>query len=204
MSRDRASSNAKRTQRSTPSRVFTEPCVAISCGVSVPEEPTLARVGAFGVLAHDEEVDAVVVTVRSGPERPQVHVQVEREAQPEQEATLEHARRHLGRADGTEQDRVDAAQLVERRRRAARRRCAGSGRRRGRSRRRRARHPPRARRRARRRRPRDRCRRRRSRRPDASRPMLLLPRKNRPRWRGRLRANAGAAFAYGMTMTRAD
>ena len=35
----RASSNAKRTQRSTPMRVFTEPCVAISCGVPWRRKP---------------------------------------------------------------------------------------------------------------------------------------------------------------------
>ena len=80
---------------------------------ALAQEPALARVGAFGVLAHDEEVDAVVVAVRARLERPQVHVEIEREAHPQQQPALEHAGRDVGRADRAEQDRVEAAQLVE-------------------------------------------------------------------------------------------
>ena len=56
------------------------------------------------------------MTTKSRPvalERAQVDVQVELEAQPQQQAPLEHAGRHLGRADRAEQDGVEAAQLVE-------------------------------------------------------------------------------------------
>ena len=51
--------------------------------------------------------------LRPGDERAQVDVEVEREAHLEQQAALEHAGRHLGRADRAEQDRVERAQLVE-------------------------------------------------------------------------------------------
>ena len=44
---------------------------------ALAQEAAFARVGAFGVLAHDEEVDAVVVPVRARFERPQVHVEIE-------------------------------------------------------------------------------------------------------------------------------
>ena len=80
---------------------------------ALAQESALARVRALGVLAHDEEVDAVVVATGPGLERPQVHVEVEREAHLQQQPALEHAGRHLGRADRAEQDRVEAAQLVE-------------------------------------------------------------------------------------------
>ena len=79
------------------------------------QEPALARVGALGVLADDDQVDAVVELARPARERPQVHVEVEREAHLEQQAALEHAGRHVGRADRAEQDRVEAAQLFEHR-----------------------------------------------------------------------------------------
>ena len=82
---------------------------------ALAQEAALARVGALGVLADDEEVDAVVVPARAGLERPQVDVEVEREAHLQQQAALEHAGRHVGRADRAEQDRVEAAQLVEHR-----------------------------------------------------------------------------------------
>ena len=48
-------------------------------------------------------------------ERTLVDVQVELEAHLEQQAALDHARRHVGRADRAEQDRIELAQLVERR-----------------------------------------------------------------------------------------
>ena len=52
---------------------------------------------------------------RAGQEAdgPQVHVEVELEAQPQEEAPLEDARRYLGGADGAEEDGVEAGQLVE-------------------------------------------------------------------------------------------
>ena len=72
------------------------------------QHAALADVRALGVLAdHDE-----VVTGRG--ERPLVDVQVELEAHLQQQAALDHAGRHLRRADGAEQDGVEAAQLVER------------------------------------------------------------------------------------------
>ena len=137
-------------------------------------------------------------------ERPQVHVEIEREAHLQQQAALEHAGRHVGRADRAEQDRVVAAQLVEHRvgQDVAGREVAAAaevvvgrverdaggahdlqrlGGHFG---------------------------------PDAvaaddpdpvgharSSSSRCSARKNRPRKRGRLRANAGAAFAYGMTIT---
>ena len=144
-SRLRASSNAKRTQRSTPMRVFDRALRRDLVRRAVAQEAAFARVRAFGVLADDEEVDAVVVAVRPGLERAQVHVEVEREAHLQQQAALEHAGRHVGRADRAEQDRVVARAARRARSRAAPRRSRGSGGRRGRSRRCRARRRPRAR-----------------------------------------------------------
>ena len=73
------------------------------------QEPALAGVGTLGVLPHHRHVDPAG---RVG-ERSQVHVEVELEAQAQQEAALEHPGRHLGRAHGAEEDGVEAAQLVE-------------------------------------------------------------------------------------------
>ncbi len=73
------------------------------------QEPALPRVGAFGVLAYDEEVDGLRF------ERPQVHVEIEREPHLQQQPALEHARWHIGCPDRAEQDRVLPAQLVEHR-----------------------------------------------------------------------------------------
>ena len=47
-------------------------------------------------------------------ERALVDVEVELEAHLQQQPALDHAGRHGGRADGAEQDGVEAAQLVER------------------------------------------------------------------------------------------
>ena len=52
------------------------------------------------------------------------NVVVQREAQPQQQPPLEHPGRHRGVADGAEQDRVVAAQLVQH---AVRQRLAGAG-----------------------------------------------------------------------------
>ena len=78
-------------------------------------EAAFARVRAFGVLAHDEEVDAVVVATRTGLERTQIDVEIEREPHLQQQTALEHAGRNVGRADRAEQDRVESAQLLEHR-----------------------------------------------------------------------------------------
>ena len=78
-------------------------------GRPLPQEAAFTRVGALGVLAHDRAVEPAAV------ERAQVHIEVELEAQTQEEATLEHARRHVGRAHRAEEDGIDAAQLVEHR-----------------------------------------------------------------------------------------
>ena len=54
------------------------------------------------------------VDVRREEEGTEVHVQVEVEAKLEEQATLEDSGRHVGSADGTEEDRVELAQLVDR------------------------------------------------------------------------------------------
>ena len=77
---------------------------------ALAQEAALAGVGALGVLADHDEVD-----VRRPEERAQVDVQVEVEAHLQQQAPLDHPGRHVGRADGAEEDGVEAAQLVERR-----------------------------------------------------------------------------------------
>ena len=72
-------------------------------GRALAQHPALARVDALGVLPDDHEVEAV------RRERTQVDVEVELEAQPEQQPPLEHARRHVGRAHRAEQDGVEPA-----------------------------------------------------------------------------------------------
>ncbi len=83
-------------------------------GRVLAEEAALPRVRALGVLADHDHVDAVVERARPGDERPQVHEEVELEAEPQEQAALDDAGRHLGSADRTEQDRVEAAELLER------------------------------------------------------------------------------------------
>ena len=50
---------------------------------------------------------------RGALERTLVHVQVELEPHLQQQPPLDHARWHIRRADGPEQDRVEAAQLLQ-------------------------------------------------------------------------------------------
>ena len=50
-------------------------------------------------------------TCRRQEERTQVDVQIEVEAQLQEQSALEHPGRHVGRADGAEEDRVVVAQL---------------------------------------------------------------------------------------------
>ena len=82
------------------------------------QEPALAGVGPLGVLPDHHEVGPLGDGSGHPVERPQVDVEVELEAQLEQEAPLERARRDGGvadrRPDGTEQDGVVAPELLER------------------------------------------------------------------------------------------
>ena len=82
---------------------------------ALAQHAALADVRALGVLADDDEVVRLGVPGSGADERPLVDVQVELEAHLQQQAALDHPGRHLGRADRAEQDRVEAAQLVERR-----------------------------------------------------------------------------------------
>ena len=86
------------------------------------QHATGADVGALGALAVDDEVDLIRTLAGERPgdtgvelDRAVVDVMVELEAQGQQDAALEHARRHGGIADGAEQDRVVGAQLLEHR-----------------------------------------------------------------------------------------
>ena len=81
-----------------------------------------ADVGALGALPHDHHVDLGVARQRTPharvePGGPEVDVVVELEAQPQQQAPLEDARREPGvarlPADRAEQDRVVVADLGE-------------------------------------------------------------------------------------------
>ena len=56
---------------------------------ALPQEPALARVHAFGVLADDDEVDVGMAGVGRGDERAVVHVEIELEAQPQQDPPLD-------------------------------------------------------------------------------------------------------------------
>ena len=108
--------------RSTPCRVLRLSSVATSAGVPWCMVAAGAGVEALGALADHHEVDLAGLDVgqRAGgagpqPGRAQVDVLVEVEAQLQQQAALEHARRHGRVADRAEQDRVVPGQLVEHR-----------------------------------------------------------------------------------------
>ena len=78
------------------------------------QESTLASVGALGVFPDDSEVDRHPgADTGRGDEGPQVDVEVQLEAQPQQQTPLEDTRGHLGGADGAEQDGVEGPQLVQ-------------------------------------------------------------------------------------------
>ena len=94
-------------------RVFTEPWVATSCGVSLRRNPPSPAYVPSVFSRDHEHVDAVVEPVGTGHERAEVHVEVELEAQAEEEPALDHARRHLGRPDRAEHHRVEPADGVE-------------------------------------------------------------------------------------------
>ena len=76
---------------------------------ALAQEAALAGVGALGVLADHDHVDAAL----GQDERPLVDVLVEREAHLQQQAPLDHAGRHVGGADRAEQDGVEGPQLLE-------------------------------------------------------------------------------------------
>ena len=82
------------------------------------QEAALPRIGPLRVLTDDDEVGSFGDRSRDAGEGTEVHVQIEGEPQPEQEATLESARRHRcvphRRPDGPEQNGVVAPQLFER------------------------------------------------------------------------------------------
>ncbi len=78
------------------------------------QEAALSGIGALGVLPDDGEVDRHPgAHAGRGLERAEVYVQVELEAQPQQQAALEHPGRDLGRPHRPEQYGVEASQLVE-------------------------------------------------------------------------------------------
>ena len=96
---------------------------------ALAHDAAVADVRALGALADHDEVDVAGLSSPSGdghagvePGGAQVDVVVEGEPQPEQQPALEHAAGHRRVADGAEQDRVVAAQLVEH---AVRQRLAG-------------------------------------------------------------------------------
>ena len=92
-----------------------------------PQRAALADIRAFGVLADDHERVRPVVSGRGAGERTLVDVQVELEAHLEQQAALDHAGRHVGRADRAEQDRIERRAARRASRPRGSRRRAGSG-----------------------------------------------------------------------------
>ncbi len=76
---------------------------------ALPQHAALAHVRALGVLADDDHVDALVGV----DEGPLVDVEVEVEAHLEQQAALDQAGRHLGRAHRADQQGVEPPPLVE-------------------------------------------------------------------------------------------
>ena len=81
---------------------------------ALPQEPALARVHTFGVLADDDEVDVGVASVGRGDERAVVHVEIELEAHAEEDAALhDPASLARGRAHRAEEHRVELAHGLE-------------------------------------------------------------------------------------------
>jgi hypothetical protein len=79
-----------------------------------------ARVQALGVLPDDDKVQIgqLVLADRSADARPQlgwpeIDIQIKLEPQAQQQSAFEHARRHVGSPDRSEQDRVGLPQLGE-------------------------------------------------------------------------------------------
>ena len=90
--------NASRTTRSTPKAVLTLTSVAISCGVPLRSTPPLPVYGpSVPSRTTTKSIGGLAGQRRSHPRvelgRAQVHVVVEFEAQPQQQAALEHAGR---------------------------------------------------------------------------------------------------------------
>ena len=120
--RPRAASNAARRMRSTPLRVLTSSLMAISSARALLEVAADAGVEALGVLAEHEHVDvrrALALERRQPlveqPHRAQVDVEVELEAQAEQDVARVHLLGHARIAERAEQDRrVVIAQLLDR------------------------------------------------------------------------------------------
>ncbi len=111
-SRACASSNAKRAALDAQAGVH-RALGRDLVGRALAQEPPFPRVGALGVLAHHEHVDAVVEPARSRDERAQVDVEVELEAQRQQETPLDHPGRDVGGADRAEHHRIEGADGVE-------------------------------------------------------------------------------------------
>ena len=86
-------------------------------GCSPAQEPTLAGVGALGVLTHDNEVAIGGERPGDPHEGPQVDVEVELEAQTEEQAPLEGPGRDRRGADGRahrpEENGIGPPQFVE-------------------------------------------------------------------------------------------
>ena len=87
-------------------------------GRALLEEPAHAAVHVFGVLADDDEVDVVGPLagqrrLHAGEQlhRAEVDVLVEAEPQFQEQALLHDSRRHVGMADGAEQDGAEAARV---------------------------------------------------------------------------------------------
>jgi len=76
-------------------------------GRVLAKEAALACIGALGVLADHDELMVLA------DERSLIDVEVEIEAHLEQEATLDHARGHVGGADRADIDGIEAAPLVD-------------------------------------------------------------------------------------------
>ncbi len=83
-------------------------------GCAAAQHAALAHVRTLGVLTDHDEVVGLRATGRGAHERSLVDVEVELEAHLQQETALDDAGGHVGGADGAEQDRVEAPQLVER------------------------------------------------------------------------------------------
>jgi len=82
---------------------------------ALAQHAAFANVRALGVFTDDHEVVRLAVPRCGADERTLVHVQVEFEPHLQEQAALDHPRRHIGRTHGAEQDGVEGAQVVERR-----------------------------------------------------------------------------------------
>ncbi len=99
--------------------MLTEPWVATLVGRAVAQDTALARVGTFGVLAHDREVQTIGQRLRYPVKRSVIDIEVEPETNLEQQTAFQYSPGDTGITDRganrTQQNRIETAKFFQRR-----------------------------------------------------------------------------------------